>query len=747
MSYRTADSPGSLPISRLWAHWGVATLLAAVAPSWGFAAETASQPPQLDGWQGLRVVKQDGDPERMIAADLNGDGRQEIVVINSRNSHLDLYSWVPPDQRKEAQAPDPKRPNELPMAPDWEHTELFLDELPLDAVPVDLNADGKLELVILSSPSNKVVAFKADDAGKFAKSTQWDLLSGSPAGQRELMLIRPLAGGQHELLVSTDQGIQSLKLTPGARAAWLSPRENRGRFRWRLADFDGDGDLDLYEWSPQVRQTIRWYECRGDKLLPAQVLYDQNVAGADALLAAGQPGELLLLGGSQEGLVRRFALARGEENELGRQDALPMPGGAKALWTGIQIDGKPALVAVDPSQPRLRLERLAEEGWAGEESFPIVGGVKAIAAPQGESGTLLLWAKDGADLLVSRWQNERMSYPQPMPQSADQKDRVILALGSAGETVWWAQRVGNDLDLYVWPPGDSQPRQTRFVGAGAKTEKVVWIGGERALLQQKFAEGAKLVTLADGETKITDLTQLGKVDIGQFNLYVDKDHLRVGRLTDGVVQWLNDELQPQDQIMLGEGQRIASFVPMKDGNAWALEDGGSFIHRLEPDESGILRIAKSIRPPNGQALLHDPVLGLMLIDQERVVRLSRGKPWELTLRDSVDGRVGRPSGVKEATVHRVLTADVTGDGREEVILCDDQRHQLTVLERQEDAMKPVLSWTVYEDRSYPYGGSEGETASEPRAILALDADGDDLQDLAMLCNDRLLIYLAREKSE
>jgi hypothetical protein len=746
MTHRTDRRRSWFPVTQLVSRGAAAAvLLAGITPA--LAAESADETPQLEGWEGLRVIKQDGNPERMITADLDGDGREEIIVINSRNSHLDLYSWIPVDKRKETQAIDPKRPNELPMAPDWERTEVYLDELPIDAVPVDLDKDGKKELVILTSPSNKVVAYKADAEGKYTKSTQWDLLAGAPAGQRELMLVRPLADGQHELLVSTDQGIQALKLAPGARAAWMSPRENRGRFRWRLADFDGDGDLDLYEWSPQVRQTIRWYENRDGKLLPAQVLYDQNISGADALLAEGQPGELLLLGGSQEGLVRRFVLARGEENDLGRQDSLPMPGGAKAIWTGIKIDGKPALVAVDPSQPRLRMERLAEEGWGGEESFPIVGGIKAIAAPQGAPGTLLLWGKDGTDLLVSKWEKERMSYPQPMPQSAEEKDRVILSLGSAGDATWWAQRVGNDLDLYVWPTNASEPKKTRFAGAGAKTEKVVWIGGERALVQQKFAEGAKLVALVDGETKITDLTQLGKVDINQFNLYVDKDKLRVGRLTDGVVQWLDDAMQPQDQIMLGEGQRIASFVPMTDGNAWALEDGGSFIHRLEPDEAGILRIAKSIRPPNGQSLLNDPVLGLMLIDQERVVRLSKGSPWELSLRDSVDGRVGRPSGVKEATVHRVLTADVTGDGREEIILCDDQRHQLTVLERQDDAMKPVLSWTVYEDRSYPYGGSEGAQASEPRSIVAFDADGDQRQDMAMLCNDRLLIYLAREASE
>lgn len=725
----------------------LACLLLVLAPALALA-DDSTPPPQLDGWLGLRVIKQEGQPSRMFAADLDGDDRDEIVVVNSRNSHLDVYDWIPAAERKAAQEADPKRPNELPMAADWERTEVYLDELPQDAATVDLDGDGRLELLMVTSPSNKIVAYQADAEGKFKKSAQWDLLSGSPSGQRELMLVRKLADGKHELLVSMDQGIQSLKLVPGARATWMSPRENRGRFRWRLMDLDGDGDQDLYEWSPQVRQTIRWYECRGDKLLPAQVLYDQTIGGAETLLSAGQPGELLLLGGSQEGLVRRFALARGEENALGRQDSLPMPGGLKAIWTGIQIDGKSALAAVDPAQPRLRLERLADEGWAGEESFPIVGGVQGIAAPQGAPGTLLLWTKDATDLLVSRWEGERMSYPQPMPQSEDQKDRVILALGNAGGSTWWAQRVGKDLDLYVWGPADKEARKVHFIGVGDKTEKVGWLGGDRVVVKLKLSDAVKLVSLVDGETKITEPAHLAKGNVlGQIAPYVNKDALRVGRLTDGVVQWLDDALQPQDQIMLGEGQRINSFVPLADGTAWALEEGGAFIHRLEPDDAGILRITKSIRPPTGVSLTNDPVLGLMLIDQERVVRLSSGRPWELALRDSVDGRVGRPSGVKEATVHRVMSADITGDGNEEAILCDDQRHQITVLERQENVMKPVLTWTVFEDRSYPYGGNEGTMAAEPRALIALDADGDQKQDLAMLCNDRLLIYVAQEGGE
>ena len=143
-------------------------------------------------------------------------------------------------------------------------------------------------------------------------------------------------------------------------------------------------------------------------------------------------------------------------------------------------------------------------------------------------------------------------------------------------------------------------------------------------------------------------------------------------------------------------------------------------------------------------LASDPVLGLMLIDQDRVVRLSRGRPSELKLIDSIDGRVGRPSGVKEATIHRFMVADVTGEGDEDVVLCDDLKHQLTVLVPGPKELKPIISWQVFEDQAYPYGGEHESQVTEPRAVVGFDADGDGRADLALLCQDRLLIYLAKD---
>jgi len=698
----------------------------------------------LDGWQGMRVIKQEGAPQRIVAADLTGEGRKQLIVVNTRLSRLDFYRWLPADQRESSVSTDADRPNELPLAPEWRHSELGLDELPLDLIVHDLDADGKPELIILTSPSNKVLVYKQDDAKQWKKNTQWELLAGTPTGKPEVMLLRPLKEGKFELLVSCDQGIQVLPMTPGGRPAWLSPREGRGRLKFKLLDLDGDGDLDLLEWSQQARQTIRWYECRDEKLLPAQVLYDQSAAGVDVIAVSGKPADLLLLGGTQEGLLRRYTLARGEENELGRQESLPMPGGAKAAWCGLMLGDKPAIAAVDPAQPRLRVQGLDNTGWLTEQSFPIIGGTRALAALHAKPGTLLLWIKDSADLYETRWEAGRMTYPKVAPRSAEVQDRVIIALGNVGTTTWWAQRAGPDFDLYVWEVGQSEPKRTRFAGLGTQLKRVAWIGGQRVLIQQEYSEAAKLVSIVDGKPKVAEPSHLAKVDLAEFGLFGAGGPPRLGRLTDGVLQWLNDDLQPSDQVMLSEGQRMASFVPIAGGDALALEQGGAFIHHLKPDTAGVLRVAKSIKPPNGIALSSDPVLGLVLVDQDRIVRLSPGKPWELTLRDSHDGRVGRPSGVKEATIHRILATDVSVGGHDEVVLCDDKRHQLTVLGRTDQGLKPLSSWTVFEDRTYPYGGQEGAQVPEPRTVVGLDADGDSRQDLALLCQDRLLIYIARE---
>ena len=102
--------------------------------------------------------------------------------------------------------------------------------------------------------------------------------------------------------------------------------------------------------------------------------------------------------------------------------------------------------------------------------------------------------------------------------------------------------------------------------------------------------------------------------------------------------------------------------------------------------------------------------------------------------------------MSEATIHRILVTDIDGDGSDDVALCDDRKHELTALLRGADALQRSVTWKVFEDRKYPYDGGESkDMVSEPRLVAGLNADGDAARDLAVVSQDRLVIYVGRDK--
>ena len=712
-------------------------LLFSLAVSW--APVTASEFP---GWQALRVIKQDGRPYVLRTGDLDGSGHDQLIVVNNRSSRLDIYSWLAEDKRETT---EPTQPNELPMAPELKHSELQLEHIPRDVLVQDLDGDDQAELIILVSPPTQLLIYARDDQGEWKRESKYDLLNGDIASKRQALLLRELQPGKFQLLVSFDDGIQHLVLEPGSRAKWFTPREESSRSNWWLADLDGDGHQDLIEQTKDSSEPVRWYRgSAAGKLAPAATLFDRSVSDVE-VMRNGDSVELALLDGSVRQLLRRYRLDFGEPSPFGLRRPLAMADASKTAWCGMWQGEKRALVAADRKRPQLLTYRLDESGWSAEEAFPAVSGIEALESPAAEPGTVLIWAKDASDLLVSNWQSQRLTYPRPMQQSAETEDRKILALSSVGETTWWVQKVDKDLDLYRWQPGQPQAEVVRFEKAGAKPDEVLWIGGDRLLLKETHSRGLKLVTLKDGETKITSPTHLKKASLTQYRLLALGDETRLGRLVEGVLQWIGDDLQSHDQVMLPQGQELADYVATGTQGGWALEEGSDYVHRIKIEESGLSQAAERVKIGDGIQLKSDTVLGFLLLDHDRITQLSEGRPYELKLVEAIDKRVARAGGVRETKFHRLGAADIDGDGYDDLLLFDELEHRITVLADKQGQLQPKISWPVFDDKVYPYGDEYESLVHEPRAAVALDIDGDGQQDLAMLSQDRLLIYLAREE--
>ncbi len=728
-----------------------ATILAALSfPALAAGADDGDTDGRFHGWRDMRIIREKSMPDRAIVTDINQDDRDDVVLVDTGQSRLLVYRWVPEAERKKPGPPDPDEPNQIPMAPEFVRETIDFEDLPYDVIVHDLDGKGGPELIVLMGPRMKVVVFHrtksagGDEPAWTAKST-WELKECSLGAPARKMLLRKRGKQRYELLIACEKGIQQLALEKDAKADWKSPKEDAPRRAWWLMDLDGDGDEDLITYVGRAGETIRWHEDVNGRLAPSQAISDETVMDIAVLKRAKGAGHVAMLCQVPRGVLRSFAMGKGDASPVGLRRVLPI-GGAES-WTGIRLGKHKALAYVDPGQPRVLIHVLGANGWEAEQSFPIISDVEQIAAPAGAPGVLLLWSRDAPDLHISRWEKGRLSYPTVWEKSQEVDDRKILSLDSAGGTVWWMQKVGPDLDLYIWEHDAKEPRQVRFEGIGAEADRARWIGGERLLVMEKYARDAKLAVRGEEGVVVTEPAHLKKIALDEFVLIGRGEKRRLARVADGVLQWLDGDLHPTDQVMLPDGARLSQFVPFDENVAWAMEQGGQRLYRLEPDKAGIYRVEETVRlESGGGALMQDAVLGTLIAGSGHVTQVMPGRPRELQLESSLETQTERQTRLDETKIGRFFTTDVTGDGVDDILLVDDSRHYLTLVERKGDALLRRFAWQVFEDSSYPYGGGDyawgrEEVRMEPRDIVALDVDGDEKQDLLLLCHGRLLFYL------
>ncbi|MCA9261844.1 MAG: hypothetical protein KDA61_21650, partial [Planctomycetales bacterium] len=472
---------------------------------------------------------------------------------------------------------------------------------------------------------------------------------------------------------------------------------------------------------------------------------DRAISAAEVLRRDGA-AHIAILDGAVENLVRRYRLGSGEANPWGRQTPLPLPSARKTPWCGLKQDARNLLVVADPERPQLSCYELTDAGWGVEASYPSAANVIALAAPQAQPGVVLIWAKGENDLLRSEWKNDRLTYPEPWSQASD-SPRKIIALGTSGDVTWWVQSVKRRLDFYRWPAGASEPAAVQFEDIGTKAEEALWIGVNRLLVKEQHARELKVATLADdGSAKLETNPALKSADLGDFRLVAENladgtTRFRLGRLTEGVMQWLDEDLQSIDQTMLPQGEQLSDYLADGPDAGWALQRNAPFVHRMERADSGLLQSTARWTLRGAETFVRDPLLGLLAIRHDAIVHIAEGATQQLELIDLADRRIARSEGVRDAYAHRLEAVDLDADGTDELVLLDDLHHRLTALALAQDELKTLISWPVFDDNKYPYEDTAENLVREPRAVVSLDFDGDDRPDLALLCHDRLILYL------
>ena len=94
--------------------------------------------------------------------------------------------------------------------------------------------------------------------------------------------------------------------------------------------------------------------------------------------------------------------------------------------------------------------------------------------------------------------------------------------------------------------------------------------------------------------------------------------------------------------------------------------------------------------------------------------------------------------LRDASLADLVAADLNDDGLADIALVDTARHFIDIVQVGRDGqLRPALAFQAFESKSP--GGRE-EAAIEPREILAADVTGDGRPDLILVAHDRVLVY-------
>lgn len=167
------------------------------------------------------------EPANLTLADLNGDGRPDLIVPNAADRTLSV------------RLADPARPGFFQPA-------LVLatpGRSPLDAAVGDLDGDGRMDLVVAASGANSVLAFTQTATGTFNAPVSYAV-----GGDPQAVAVADLDGnGRADLAVATTANAVSVRLQtgPGVFAPAVDYGTGVQPVAITAADLDGDGRPDL----------------------------------------------------------------------------------------------------------------------------------------------------------------------------------------------------------------------------------------------------------------------------------------------------------------------------------------------------------------------------------------------------------------------------------------------------------------------------------------------------------------------
>jgi hypothetical protein len=759
--------------------------LAASVFSLAFAArgETATN---SFGFSGHETYPIDDGINLLHAADLDGDGLNDLIVVNNLRSKINLlYNQTGKTNRADSKPPRKLEINELPPDARFRVDSIPTDERIAGLAVADLNGDGRPDLVFYGDAKDLEIIYNQGTNG-WSEPKRWHIEDGRMDGNA--LVVGDLNGDSRpDIVLLGDNGsLYFLPQQPDRTFGEPQKIAYSGTPKAvQIADVDGDGlnDLLLVDWDsltpfrfrlqnaagqlgPQIyfkTQPIRTY-CADNLEGGAKnfvVTIAQNSSRAEVSEFTRKPAETLS-GAFRRGQFQILPLNKTDAAQRG------------VLWADVNGDGRPDLLVAEPESGQLSVYLQQPDGsLAPPKTFPTLAGVSQLAASDwngdGHPEIFLLSQSERAVGITAFDKGGRLPFPTLVP--LDGKP-LVMAVGplKAGAKPALAVIVDKDGQRsLVTRTTDGKTRTQKLsdsfksnpatlaiqdVNQDGLADLVVLIPYEKIKVLLQKAGGDFDEEDVDPPGGAIEQPWLASADVdgdGKTELLLPQNNFVRAVVLEQQTRTQDSTNKPawvfrvKDQINgASSDSRIVGATAVVNGtnsmpSLFLLDAEHKQLTLCERDTNGVWRVARNVELPvsdfsglKSVALGGTNVQSVAFLGQNAVAWMPlAGDVWDFTTLDGYD------TPIKDGYLNDVVAGDLTGSGRKDLVFLETAKNNLDLVRFDSNhKLVPGERWQVFEAHTF-----RGVNAvPEPREALVIDVTGDKKNDLVVLVHDRILVY-------
>ncbi|MEJ0089561.1 MAG: VCBS repeat-containing protein [Limisphaerales bacterium] len=722
------------------------------------------------------------------AADLDGDGLNDLILVNNLRSKINLlYNRTgKTNDAVDLRLPRKLELNELPPDARFRIDSIPVDEHIAGLVVTDLNGDGRADLAFYGDGKDLEVIYNLGTNG-WSDPKHWHIEDGQMSANA--LAEGDLNGdGLTDLALLGDNGSLFL-LAQNADHTLDEPQKiaySGTPKAMQIVDVDADGKKDLLLVDFDSPTPVRFrLQNSGGQLGPEIYFKRPPFRSFTVDHLAGETTNYLVTIAQNSGraAVSQFTHKPADvlsgDLHKGQFQILPLNKTEAAqrglLWADVNGDGRPDLLVAEPASGQLSVYLQQADGQlASPKKFPTLAGVSQIVVADlnndGQPDIFLLSQGESAVGVTHFDKSGRLPFPTLLPLEGKP---LMMAVG--------ALKSGAKPTLAIIVDKDGQRTLVTRTGEGkAKSQK----------LSDSFKSNPAAFSFQDvNQDGLTDLVVLipyEKVKILLQKTGGDFDEVDVDPPGGALEQpWLvsadvdgdgrPELLLPQKNfvraVVLERGDKIQGSTNLpawsfrvKDQingaasdsrivGAAAIQNGKNSTPSIflfdaehkqltlcERDATGVWQIIHNVELPVTEFSRMQPVtLGgtnvqsVAFLGQNTVAwQALGGEAWDLTVLD------GYETSIKDGFLNDVVAGDLAGNGRKDLIFLETAKNYLDIVAFDSNhKLVPAERWQVFEQHTFR---ARDNALPEPREALVADVTGDKKNDLIVLVHNRILVY-------